>query len=106
MKGLLLKDFYLMREKQMLPIWFILALAICTNSFIAPIMVIFTSALLPGVSLFFDKSDGWDRAMHFLPYSARAAVLSKYALGGAGNVCRQYDLRNQPTRFSAHRTAA
>lgn len=50
MKGLLLKDFYLMREKQMLPIWFILALAICTNSFIAPIMVIFTSALLPGVS--------------------------------------------------------
>ncbi len=84
MKGLLLKDFYLMREKRMLPLWFILALAICTNSFISPIMVFLTSALLPGVSLFFDKSDGWDRAMHFLPYSARTAVLSKYALGGFG----------------------
>lgn len=80
MKGLLLKDFYVMKGNLLL--FLVMALFFCLipgYSMLA--FVVVYSALLPISALAYEERCKWSRLCALLPCSPRQVVLSKYVLG-------------------------
>ena len=80
MKGLLLKDWktLLKQTKVMLTI---MALFACVPSTYMSAFALFYAAMLPITALAYDERAKWDELAAMMPYTAKAIVGSKYALG-------------------------
>lgn len=80
MKGLLLKDWktLLKQTKVMLAI---MALFACVPSTYMSAFALFYAAMMPITALAYDERAKWDELAAMMPYTAKAIVGSKYALG-------------------------
>lgn len=80
MKGLLLKDWktLLKQTKVMLTI---MALFACVPSTYMSAFALFYAAMMPITALAYDERAKWDELAAMMPYTAKAIVGSKYALG-------------------------
>ena len=80
MKGLLLKDCFVL-FKQMRIMLLILVIWSCIPGFALAPFAVFYAAMLPVTALAYDERSKWDELAVMMPYSAKDIVLSKYALG-------------------------
>ena len=80
MKGLLLKDFYVLNRQMKLYLWFILVFAVIPFSYLQLFAVVY-AAILPYSTASLDETSHWDLLAGMMPYSIRELVLSKYILG-------------------------
>ena len=80
MKGLLLKDWktLLKQTKVMLTM---MALFACVPSTYMSAFALFYAAMMPITALAYDERAKWDELAAMMPYTAKAIVGSKYALG-------------------------
>ena len=80
MKGLLIKDWktLLKQTKVMLAI---MALFACVPSTYMSAFALFYAAMMPITALAYDERAKWDELAAMMPYTAKAIVGSKYALG-------------------------
>ncbi len=87
MKGLLLKDFYMIWKQAkimlILVIAYIIIGVISDNSFLTVFAVIFM-AMLPITALGLDERSNWTNYAAMLPFSKQDIVMSKYVFGLAG----------------------
>lgn len=83
MKGLLIKDFYTLVKQMKLFLVMIGLFAVIPGSSMSSFAVIY-AAMLPMTALAYDERAKWDELAAMLPYSEKALVFSKYALGYAG----------------------
>ena len=85
MKGLLLKDFCLLKKQMKLMVVFVIFYAICAVAAKIPsmmgTMVILLSIMMPITSMSYDEAGQWYRYAFSLPIPRRTLVLSKYVLG-------------------------
>lgn len=79
MKGLLLKDYYVLKKQLPILLLMTTAFAFAGNSF--SIYAIIYSALLPVTAIAYDERSKWDILASSMPYTIRQLVLSKYVLG-------------------------
>lgn len=85
MKGLLLKDFYLLIKKckyifLLVVIYIAITLIPERDSFFNAFSVIF-AGMIPYTLLTYDERDKWDRYVNILPVSKAQIVASKYIIG-------------------------
>lgn len=80
MKGLLLKDFYVLNRQMKLYILFILVFAVIPYSYLQLFAVAY-AAILPYSAAALDETSHWDLLAGMMPYSIRDLVLSKYIVG-------------------------
>ncbi|MDD3192615.1 MAG: ABC-2 transporter permease [Oscillospiraceae bacterium] len=85
MRGLLLKDFCVLRKQMKLVAIFVVFYAVWSIAAKTPsmmgTMVILLSIMMPITSMSYDESGQWYRYAFSLPVSRRTLVLSKYVLG-------------------------
>jgi len=85
MKGLLLKDFCLLKKQMKLMVVFVIFYAIWAVAAKIPsmmgTMVILLSIMMPITSMSYDETGQWYRYAFSLPIPRRTLVLSKYVLG-------------------------
>lgn len=85
MKGLLLKDFCILKKQMKLMVVFVIFYAIWTVAAKMPTMmgtmVILLSIMMPISSMSYDEAGQWYRYAFSLPIPRRTLVLSKYVLG-------------------------
>ena len=85
MKGLLLKDFCILKKQMKLMVVFVIFYAIWAVAAKMPTMmgtmVILLSIMMPISSLSYDEAGQWYRYAFSLPIPRRTLVLSKYVLG-------------------------
>ena len=85
MKGLLLKDFCILKKQMKLMVVFVIFYAIWAVSAKMPTMmgtmVILLSIMMPISSMSYDEAGQWYRYAFSLPIPRRTLVLSKYVLG-------------------------
>lgn len=85
MKGLLLKDFCLLKKQMKLMVVFVIFYAIWAVAAKIPsmmgTMVILLSIMMPITSMSYDEAGQWYRYAFSLPIPRRTLVLSKYVLG-------------------------
>lgn len=102
MKGLLLKDFCLLKKQMKLMVVFVIFYAICAVAAKIPsmmgTMVILLSIMMPITSMSYDEAGQWYRYAFSLPIPRRTLVLSKYILGFFGCIGRSRGLRNRQSR--------
>ena len=80
MKGLLIKDWKTL-VKQTKVMLAITALLACVPSTYMSAFALFYAAMLPITALAYDERAKWDELAAMMPYTAKAIVGSKYALG-------------------------
>lgn len=80
MKGLLLKDWKTLL-KQMKVMLAIMALFACVPGTYMSAFALFYAAMMPITALAYDERAKWDELAAMMPYTAKAIVGSKYALG-------------------------
>lgn len=80
MKGLLLKDRKTLL-KQMKVMLAIMALFACVPGTYMSAFALFYAAMMPITALAYDERAKWDELAAMMPYTAKAIVGSKYALG-------------------------
>ncbi|NLL77087.1 MAG: ABC-2 transporter permease [Clostridiales bacterium] len=108
MKGLLLKDFYMIWKQAkimlLLVIIYILIGVFNDSLFWTMFSVIFMS-MLPITALALDERSGWNRYAGMLPYSSKDIVMSKYLFGliGVGIVIVVYVILTVLTGIALHR---
>lgn len=78
MKGLLLKDTYVLMRQMKFFFFLIVLFAVMPNMFSFGILY---AAMLPYTALAYDERSKWDQLAAAMPYSRRDLVLSKYLLG-------------------------
>ena len=85
MKGLLLKDFCILKKQMKLMVVFVIFYAIWAVAAKMPTMmgtmVILLSIMMPISSMSYDEAGQWYRYAFSLPIPRRTLVLSKYVLG-------------------------
>ncbi len=79
MKGLLLKDFYVLRRQAKFFFLILLILALLPSGTYAFSVVY--GAMVPYTTIYYDEQSGWDRLSGTLPCRLRVLVLEKYLLG-------------------------
>ncbi len=86
MKGLLLKDFYVLGKQLK---WFLLVAPFSVTflgaEFLAVVIALF--GILPLTALAYDEQSKWDNLAIMMPYSKKSLVISKYLLGYLGIIC-------------------
>lgn len=80
MKGLLQKDIYTLCKRMKL-ILLLMAVFACIPGLSATAFALFYGAMLPITALAYDERSKWDELAAMMPYTTRAIVGSKYALG-------------------------
>lgn len=80
MKGLLLKDYYMLLKQVKLYLIFIVILSIIPNMNLSSIATVY-AAMLPITLIAFDERSKWDQLAFMMPYTKRELVLSKYLIG-------------------------
>ena len=80
MKGLLLKDWKTLLKQTKVTLT-IMALFACVPSTYMSAFALFYAAMMPITALTYDERAKWDELAAMMPYTAKAIVGSKYALG-------------------------
>lgn len=80
MKGLLLKDI-LTLYKQTKIILLLMVVFACIPGLPTSAFAVFYGAMMPITALAYDERSKWDELAAMMPYTAKAIVGSKYALG-------------------------
>ena len=80
MKGLLQKDIYTLCKRMKL-ILLLMAVFACIPGLSTTAFALFYGAMLPITALAYDERAKWDELAAMMPYTTRAIVGSKYALG-------------------------
>ncbi len=80
MKGLLLKDAYVLLGQFKLMLLMIVVFAVIPNFSMMPLVIVYV-VMLPVTALGYDERAHWDELAAMLPYTHQAMVLSKYVLG-------------------------
>ncbi|MEG0779672.1 MAG: ABC-2 transporter permease [Oscillospiraceae bacterium] len=80
MKGLLLKDFYVLTGQMKFFLILMLVFAVVPGASMSAFAVVY-AAMLPYTTLAYDERSKWDVLAGMLPYTTRDMVLSKYVLG-------------------------
>lgn len=86
MKGLLLKDFYVLNRQMKLYTLIILVFAAIPYAYMQLFAVVY-AALIPYTAMAHDEASHWDMLAGMMPYSTQELVLSKYALGWLSAFC-------------------
>ena len=85
MKGLLLKDFCILKKQMkivaVLVVFYAIWAIVSKTPSMMGVMIILLSIMLPITSMSYDEAGQWYRYAFSLPISRRALVLSKYVLG-------------------------
>jgi len=85
MKGILLKDFYIIRRQILFVSLFLIPLVVLT--FFSPssvtflVIFIFLGSMMPTAALSYDGRSKWDKLQRMLPVSRKKIVMEKYLLG-------------------------
>ncbi len=86
MRGLLLKDFYVLGKQLK---WFLfvtpLMVAFMGEMFLSVVILLFS--VLPMTAIAYDEQAKWNNLAVMMPYSKKDLVISKYLLGYLGIVC-------------------
>ena len=82
MKGLLLKDWYMLRKAALL--YAVIAVGFVPWS--GGILTVLYASMLPITAFAYDDRSRWGELAAMLPYSVRDIVLSRYLMGGGGCV--------------------
>lgn len=80
MKGLLLKDYYMLLKQVKLYLVFIVILSLIPSMNLSSIATVY-AAMLPITVIAFDERSKWDQLAVMMPYSKRELVFSKYLIG-------------------------
>ncbi len=80
MKGLLLKDVYVLTAQMRFFLVLILLFAVIPSYSMSGFAIIY-AAMLPYTSIAYDERSKWDQLAGMMPYSTRQVVLSKFMLG-------------------------
>lgn len=80
MKGLLLKDLYVLTAQMRFFLVLILLFAVIPSYSMSGFAIIY-AAMLPYTSIAYDERSKWDQLAGMMPYSIRQVVLSKFMLG-------------------------
>lgn len=80
MKGLLIKDFYILTKQIKVFLIVLVIMAIIPGNSMAAFAIIYAT-MLPIAIMGYDERSKWDRYALMLPYSKRSLVLSKYIMG-------------------------
>ena len=80
MKGLLMKDLYVLSSQAKIFLLMTVVFAIIPDGTMSGFAAVY-AAMLPYTSVAYDERSKWDRLAAMLPYSDTQLVLSKYVLG-------------------------
>ncbi len=80
MKGLLMKDFFVIAKQMKLYLLLIPVMAIMGGASLASIAILL-GAVLPMTAIAYDEQAKWNELAVMMPYSKKSIVLSKYVLG-------------------------
>jgi hypothetical protein len=80
MKGLILKDFYVLTKQMRIFLIMIVILGLMP-SINTNVFAVVYAAMLPYTALAYDERSHWDTYASMMPYTVRDLVLSKYILG-------------------------
>jgi len=80
MKGLLLKDLYVLVKQMRVFLFGVLIFAVIPGSNMTIFAVVY-AAMMPYTALAYDERSHWDQLAGMMPYSIKDIVLSKYVLG-------------------------
>ena len=80
MKGLLLKDILTLYKQTKIILLLMVAFA-CIPGLPTSAFAVFYGAMMPITALAYDERSKWDELAAMMPYTAKAIVGSKYALG-------------------------
>ncbi|MEG2366487.1 MAG: ABC-2 transporter permease [Oscillospiraceae bacterium] len=80
MKGLLLKDFYVLTKQLKLFLFVIVAISLVPGYSMSAFAICY-SAMLPITTLAYDEQCHWEKLVIMMPFSIKSIVLSKYVLG-------------------------
>ena len=80
MKALLLKDWYTLRKQAWAYLVIVLVWGVVPSGLLNLLAVVY-GAMIPYTAMAYDQRSRWDQFARMLPYSDRAVVLSRYALG-------------------------
>lgn len=83
MKGLLLKDYYMLLRQMKMYLIFIIVLSVLPNMSLSGLAVVY-AAMLPITALAYDERSKWDSLAATMPYSSTDLVASKYIIGYLG----------------------
>ena len=86
MKGILLKDFYIIRRQIVIVSLFLIPLVVLTlsspqSSVTFLVIFILLGAIMPTAALSYDGRSKWDKLQRMLPVSGEKIVMGKYLLG-------------------------
>lgn len=91
MKGLLLKDFCILKKQMkivaVLVVFYAIWAIVSKTPSMMGVMIILLSIMLPITSMSYDEAGQWYRYAFSFPISRRALVLSKYVLGFLVSLC-------------------
>ena len=80
MKGLLLKDWKTLLKQMKVMLVIVVVFACIPGTYMAA-FALFYAAMMPITALAYDERAKWDELAAMMPYTAKAIVVSKYALG-------------------------
>lgn len=80
MKGLLLKDCYILQRQMKWFVVLIFVFALLPNAYLQLFAIVY-GALVPYTTIAHDEQSHWDQLAGMMPYPVRSLVLSKYVLG-------------------------
>jgi len=80
MKGLLLKDLYVLSRQMRVFLVIIMVFALLPGGSMSTFAIVY-AAMLPYTAMAYDERSHWDQLAAAMPYSTWNLVLSKYALG-------------------------
>ncbi|MCI2055540.1 MAG: ABC-2 transporter permease [Oscillibacter sp.] len=86
MKGLLLKDLYVLTRQMRVFLLFIVVFSVIPGSNMTVFAVVY-AAMMPYTALAYDERSHWEQMAGMMPYSTRQIVVSKYILGWIFTVC-------------------
>ena len=80
MKGLLIKDFYILLREAKVFLLIVVVFCVIRNGFTQGFAIMYAS-MLPFTALSYDEQAKWDYLAEMMPYRRRDLVLSKYLIG-------------------------
>lgn len=80
MKGLLIKDSYILMREAKVFLLIVVMFCIIRNGFTQGFAIMYAS-MLPFTALSYDEQAKWDYLAEMMPYRRRDLVLSKYIIG-------------------------
>lgn len=80
MKGLLIKDFYVLIKQMRVFLLMVIVFAVVPGYNMTIFAVVY-SAMMPYTALAYDERSHWEQLAGMMPYTNREIILSKYVLG-------------------------